>query len=80
MNRNVVYKAKAISGKAKNPVGAGDSMVAGFLYQYTKTKDCKEAYKVAVASGTASAFSYELAKKEEIEKMLNSVEIVEVNR
>lgn len=75
-----IYRAKAIQGEAKNPVGAGDSMVAGFLHEYTKSKDVVKAYKMAVASGTASAFSYNLASKEEIETMLHKVEIVEVKK
>jgi len=74
------YKAKAIKGDAKNPVGAGDSMVAGFLYEYQTSKDVVKAYKMAVAAGTASAFSYELASKKEIEEMLNQVEVIEVKK
>ena len=38
------FKAKAPKGKLKNSVGAGDSMVAGFVYGYLKSNDYKQAF------------------------------------
>lgn len=62
------YYAKPIKGIVKNSVGAGDSMVAGFLAEFTKSKNPLEAFKWAVASGTATAFSDDLATAEAIQK------------
>ena len=53
-------------GTLKNSVGAGDSMVAGFLAGYLKNHDIKEAFKMGVATGSASAFSEELATEKEV--------------
>lgn len=66
-------------GEVINSVGAGDSMIGGFLYGYDKTKSLKEALTWAVAAGSASAFSENLATKGEIYDlfpMLPSVEVL----
>ncbi|OOM73373.1 1-phosphofructokinase [Clostridium sp. BL-8] len=60
-------------GKLKNSVGAGDSMVAGFLCGYLKTEDIYEAFKMGIATGSASAFSEELATKEEVYSLLKQI-------
>ncbi|MDD3173142.1 MAG: 1-phosphofructokinase [Herbinix sp.] len=67
-----IYVTKAPKGKVKNSVGAGDSMVAGFIAGYMDTKDYKEAFKMGVCTGSASAFSEELATKEEVLNILNT--------
>ncbi|MDO4501067.1 MAG: 1-phosphofructokinase [Erysipelotrichaceae bacterium] len=70
-----VIEAPAPKGKVLNSVGAGDSMVAGFIYGYEKYKDYKEAFKYGVSAGSASAFSEELAKYEEIKDLYNGLEL-----
>ena len=65
-----IYKAMAPKGKVVNSVGAGDSMVAGFLYGYTTFGDYKKAFAYGVCTGSASAFSEELATKEQVEELL----------
>ena len=60
------FKAEAPKGELKNSVGSGDSMVAGFVYGYLKTNDYKQAFMYGVCTGSASAFSENLATKEEI--------------
>lgn len=60
-------------GTLKNSVGAGDSMVAGFLCGYLKNKDIDEAFKMGIATGSASAFSEELATKDEVENLLKQL-------
>ena len=50
------FKANAPKGKLKNSVGAGDSMVAGFVYGYLKSNDYKQAFIYGVCTGSASAF------------------------
>ena len=64
------HKRKAVSGKTVNTVGAGDSMVAGFVAGYIKTDDYDFALNLGTAAGSATAFSEGLAKKEEILKYL----------
>ena len=61
-----VFMAEAPKGTLINGVGAGDSMVAGFLAGWMKSHDYKEAFRMGVACGSASAFSENLATKEEI--------------
>ncbi len=68
-----LYKRSAPEGELVNAVGAGDSMVAGFLAGYLKTKDYEEAFKMGLACGSASAFSENLATKEEVEKLLRQM-------
>ena len=63
-------KREVPKGILKNSVGAGDSMVAGFLCGYLKNKDVGEAFKMGIATGSASAFSEELATKGEVENLL----------
>lgn len=63
------YFCPAPSGKAVNTVGAGDSVVAGFVKQYTETKDLKMAFCYGCACGSASAFSEDFAQKEKAEQL-----------
>lgn len=76
--QDTIYRAHPIAGDAKNAVGAGDSMIGGFLAEYTRTNDVLSAYKKAVACGTATAFSYTLATQEEITKIESQVKIEKV--
>lgn len=61
-----VHAAPAPEGKLINAVGAGDSMVAGFLAGWMEKQDYRHAFYMGVASGSASAFSEYLATKDEI--------------
>lgn len=61
-----VFKLPAPRGKLINAVGAGDSMVAGFLAGWSESGDYAHAFKMGVSAGSASAFSELLATKEEI--------------
>lgn len=65
----VVYEGDAPKGTVINSVGAGDSMVAGFLAGYLQSEDYKEAFEMGVCTGSASAFSEKLATKEEVEEV-----------
>lgn len=58
------------SGRVVNSVGAGDSMVAGFLAGFLEQEDYEYALKLGLAAGSASAFSKYLATKEEIMKLI----------
>ena len=72
-----VYFSNAPKGRVKNSVGAGDSMVAGFVAGYEKTKDYVQAFRMGVATGSASAFSENLATASEVEKLLQEIKEVE---
>lgn len=67
-----IYESEAPKGKVVNSVGAGDSMVAGFLAGYLQTRDYREAFKLGVCTGSASAFSEKLATKEEVDSIMNT--------
>lgn len=68
-----VISSAVPKGKLVNSVGAGDSMVAGFIYGYTKFNDYKEAFKYGVSTGSASAFSEFLATKDEVENLYRNL-------
>ena len=57
-------------GEVLNSVGAGDSMVAGFVTGYLNTGDYEKAFELGIATGSASAFEYWLAEKEDVVKLL----------
>lgn len=61
-----VYDTPAPKGKLINGVGAGDSMVAGFMAGFMENQDYKYAFHMGVAAGSASAFSENLATRQEI--------------
>lgn len=62
----MVHQSEAPKGKVINAVGAGDSMLAGFIAGYMEKKDYKHAFRMGLATGSASAFSEKLATKEEV--------------
>ena len=66
-----VYKKEAPEGKLVNGVGAGDSMVAGFLAGYMEQHDYAKAFYTGLCAGSASAFSEELATEPEVLALLD---------
>ncbi len=60
-------------GRLVNAVGAGDSMVAGFLAGWMEKKDYIHAFHMGIAAGSASAFSEYMAKREEIEAVYQTI-------
>lgn len=67
-----VYQAKAPEGKVINSVGAGDSMVAGFLAGYLEQGSYEYAFTMGLCTGSASAFSRELATRQEVEILMSN--------
>ena len=67
-----IFEMDAPKGELKNAVGAGDSMVAGFLAGWLERKDYEFAFKMGVCTGSASAFSENLATKPEVEALLKT--------
>ncbi len=68
------YDTPVPKGKLINGVGAGDSMVAGFMAGFMEKQDYKHAFHMGVASGSASAFSENLATKPEIEAVYQQLQ------
>ena len=52
-----IHESRAPEGRVVNSVGAGDSMVAGFLAGWLETGDYERAFRMGLAAGSASAFS-----------------------
>ncbi|MET3698428.1 fructose-1-phosphate kinase [Bacillus oleivorans] len=75
INHEMRAYAKVPKGDVRSSVGAGDSTVAGFLASYLNNRDVMEAFRYGVASGTATAFSMDLCKKDEVENIFPQVEI-----
>lgn len=75
LNRDAVWKATVPKGVVKNSVGAGDSLVAGFIGNYLETGDVKSAFRFGVASGSATAFSEDLCRRDEVEALLPQVHV-----
>ena len=68
-----LHRISCPAGQVRNSVGAGDSMVAGFLAGWLKTGDYAYALRLGTAAGSATAFSLGLAEKEEIENLFHSL-------
>lgn len=73
-NDYIVELREAPKGVLKNGVGAGDSMVGGFVAGFLESGDVRHAFRLGIASGSASAFSENLATRDEIMKVLEQVE------
>jgi len=70
-----VYTSPAPKGTLVNSVGAGDSMVAGFITGFEKTGNLQEALYWGISSGSASAYSENLATLTEVEALLSQVRV-----
>jgi len=68
-----VHRIQSPSGQVHNSVGAGDSMVAGFLAGWLKTGSYAHALRLGTAAGSATAFSLGLASKDKIDSLFHSM-------
>lgn len=75
INNEMALVASVPKGDVKSSVGAGDSMVAGFLAAYQNSKNSIEAFRYSVASGSATAFSIGLCTKEKINQLVEQIKI-----
>lgn len=75
VTKDQTYLANVATGTLVNSVGAGDSMVAGFIGTYWKTKNAKESLLVASAAGAATAFSQGIGEKELVDKLKEQIKI-----
>lgn len=71
-----VWEATVPKRKVIDTVGAGDSMVAGFIYGIEQFNDAEKALIYGSACGSATAFSIGLAEKKEVEELLSQITIV----
>lgn len=69
-----VFASPAPKGTLVNGVGAGDSMVAGFIAGWMERQDYRHAFYMGIAAGSASAFSEYLATRSEVEAVYRQVE------
>lgn len=77
-DREDVYFSPRVEGNLVNSVGAGDSMLAGFVGSLKSGKSPLESFKFSVAAGTATAFCEDIATKEGIGKIYKSVVIEKI--
>ena len=69
-----VHVTPCPKGEVKNSVGAGDSMVAGFITGYLRSNgDYNEALKMGTAAGSATAFSEDVATGEKIMELYKTL-------
>ncbi len=68
-----VHRIGCPRGKVVNSVGAGDSMVAGFVAGWMQTGSYDMALRLGTACGSATAFSLGLATREKIEELLKQI-------
>ncbi|WP_145409436.1 1-phosphofructokinase [Paenibacillus xylanexedens] len=73
-----VHHANVPKGVVKNSVGAGDSMIGGFVGTYVLNGDLLEAFRTGVASGSATAFSDDLATRDLIDELRTQVSITKL--
>ena len=74
-----VFISSVAKGEVVNSVGAGDSMVAGFVSGYLKTNSYEEALRLGAASGGATAFSSDLANREFIDRLVKEIKVEKIN-
>lgn len=72
-NGKIYQKENIKAIKRINTVGAGDSMVAGFIAGYTQFQDYEKALQMGMAAGTATSNSLYLATKNEIYEIFNQI-------
>ena len=69
-----VHRIGTPKGKVVNSVGAGDSMVAGFIAGYLQSGSYSYALRLGTACGSATAFSLGLAERRDIDALLKTIE------
>lgn len=70
-----LYVANACAGLPRNTVGAGDSLVAGFLTGLRQTENWGEALRMGIAAGCATAFNDWLGTREQTMELMNQIHV-----
>ncbi|EFH94095.1 1-phosphofructokinase [Finegoldia magna] len=76
VSANNSFYIPIVKGEVINSVGAGDSMVAGFIYAYLNEMSEEDMFKMAVASATATVFSYDMGEKNQINEIFGKLKII----
>jgi len=76
VNNEFVMEASVPKGELINSIGAGDSMVAGFIAGYVGNMSLENSFRLAVAAGSATAYSYGLAEKDFVDKLYKEIKII----
>lgn len=76
ITKDAVYFSAAPKGHVINSVGAGDSMIGGFVGTFAKTHDAVESFRYGLACGSATAFSEDIATRAKIDEILPQIKIV----
>ncbi|MYL49099.1 1-phosphofructokinase [Halobacillus litoralis] len=79
VGRNQEMFANVPKGHVKNSVGAGDSVVSGFLAALENEETIEQAFRYGVASGSATAFQDDLCEKEDVERLLTEIHVSNIN-
>ncbi|MBQ7889796.1 MAG: 1-phosphofructokinase [Erysipelotrichaceae bacterium] len=78
VNETGAYKSNVVPGEVRNTIGAGDSVVAGFLMSYLRSTDIIQIFQYASACGSATALSDTLATREEVEAIVDQIVITKI--
>ena len=78
ISRKGIFHASAPKGTVKNSVGAGDSLIGGFLAHYSRNNDIVEAFRYGAAAGSATAFSLDLCNKTDVEALIGDIKVTEI--
>lgn len=77
VTEKLALEAEAPKGQVVNTVGAGDSLVAGFIASYVQHENVREAFRYGVATGSATAFRSDLCERADVLEMINEVKVHE---
>lgn len=79
VTKDASYLATSAQGTLINSVGAGDSMVAGFIGTYNKTKDAQASLLIGCASGAATAFCQGIGELDLVKELQKQIKITKLN-
>lgn len=75
VTKDLVLLAEAPKGQVVNTVGAGDSLVSGFIAAYVQDNDVSKAFRYGIASGSATAFRTDLCEQADVEALVTKVKL-----
>lgn len=78
VNRMGAFKSSVAPGEVKNTIGAGDSVVAGFLMNYLRSQDMIKIFQYASACGSATALSHTLCTREEADALVEQITVTKI--
>lgn len=78
ITQDKIFRAKAPIGNLISSNGAGDSMLAGFIYGLNQNLPLEKCYEISIASGSGTAFSKGLTTFETMNNLLKNINIVEL--